>query len=223
MNTFFKIVILNAIITFFSCEKSNPGNEDIKKNVDFNVNLELSALTCYPDDSILMTFRINSTNGIAPYMYNWINPDSLVGGGPFTVGLKSNLVLNGEVFDADSNKMEFHYEVLRDTIDFLEFDYRNRVVGLYDCRVVYRATTQDILGNFITHETIYQDTIEVSKHSEFKMLKISNLPDVNYNFKDLSFEAYHTSGHFKADSISLYYFQTPVGLYNWTYKGKKLN
>jgi hypothetical protein len=216
----FKIVLLFCCIVLLSCKQEN---KDAKENVDFNVRLEISGLQYYPNDSISMSFRIKSSNGIAPYTCKWINPDTLIGEGPFTICLTGNLLLDVEVLDAGLNKMEFHYEILKDTIDFRKNDYRNVLTGFYKCEVVYHWATEDSPGNFITHDSIYHDTIEISKHSDVKMLKISDFPDVNYNFINSSFDGYHLSGYFKNDSIIFYYFATPVALYNWTYKGGKIN
>lgn len=213
-----KISFLLYLVVCFSCK---TDDKDLKENSDFNTELEIISLLCYPNDSISMSFRINSSNGTAPYNYKWLQPDTLVGEGPFTIWLKNNLLLDVEVFDADQNKMKFHYEILKDTIDLQKNDYRNVVTGLYTCEVLFNSATVDS-GHIIPHDSIYQDTIEISKHSDVKMLKISYY-DVNYNFRNSSFDAYHLSGYFKDDSISFYYFQTPIALKNWTYKGKKIN
>jgi hypothetical protein len=215
-----RISFLFYFAVCFSCKQDEKG---IKENTVFNNDLEIISLICYPNDSISLSFTINSTNGTAPYNYKWLNPDTLAGEGPFTIWLKNNLLLDVEIFDADQDEMEFYYEILKDTIDCVENDYRNIVTGLYNCEVIYHWTTQDPPGNFITNDSIFQDTIEISKDSDVKMLKISNFPDVNYYYRSSSFDGYHLSGYFRNDSISFYYFGTPVGLYNWTYKGKKIN
>jgi len=217
MNILFKILFLFVCFSFLSCEKNT------KENIDFNVDLKITDLICYPDDIIHISFLISPANGIAPYTFKWISPDTLDGSGPFDLDIKSNLYLHAEVCDADSNKIDFQYELLKDTIDFLLYDYRNRFTGLYLCNVKYNSTENNSVGEFITTTTFYKDTIEISKPADISMLNISNFPVVSFNYKSLSFEAYHTSGRFIGDScIHIYYFMTPVGSFNWTYDGKKL-
>jgi hypothetical protein len=188
-----------------------------------NVDFKIIDLIYYPDDSIPLTFMITSTNGIQPYNYNWINPDTLVGEGPFTIDLSNNSIFYVEVKDADNNKVILHYEIRKDTIDRLKYDYRNDFIGLYNCEVIY-SWVVDSNGIYIGRNyDIYQDTIEVIKHSDFQKINISNVvSDLNFSYRDSTFSGYHTSGKFKGDSIIFYFFATPAALYSWNYKGLKI-
>jgi hypothetical protein len=165
-----------------------------------------------------MTFVISSMNGKAPYKYNWNKPDTFSGEGPFTIHINSNISLDVEVVDADNSKIEFLYEIKKDTIDSLKYDYRNAYVGFCNCTVNYVDAHQ----NPAVYST-YQDTIEVLKHRDFKKLQISNIQDVDFYFKKLTFGGYHLSGQFKNDSIGFYYYLTPAAIFSYTYKGVKIN
>jgi hypothetical protein len=221
LNSSFRLLQLLFFISFYSsCQLENPP---IREDSPFNVNLEISSLKVFPNDSISISFGINCSDGVAPFSFIWVNPDTLLGEGPFIISLDSNLILDLEVFDAEQAKVEFHYELLKDTIDFERYDYRNEYYGFYQCDVIYRSATEETPGVFITKETLYRDTIEVSESSDITMLEISDFTEVNYNFTSSSFDAYHLSGKFRSDSIFFYYYETPVGLRNWTYKGSKIN
>ena len=214
-------MILASFLLIFSCKKKG---EEVDNSINnFKVNINVTNLICFPYDSISLTFLINVTHGTPPYSYNWINPSAFVGAGPFTINVKSDVNLDLEVSDASNNKVKYLCEIKKDTIDSLKYDYRNTYIGNYKCEVIYRWVTIDSGGVFHNHDTIYQDTLSVSKHTQFDMLKISNIPDVIYYPKYSAFLGYHTSVTFTSDSISIYYYLTPVGLFNWTYKGKKLN
>jgi len=219
MNGYFNIVLFLSLFCMVSCENNNTTQE----NKDFNVDLEISNLICFPDDSICMTFGLRVSDGVVPYAYNWFHPDTLTGAGPFSLGLRGNLLLNAEVTDADGNTMVIHKEILKDTIDFPRYDYRNRYAGFYECDVVYHWTTEETPGNWVTRTEVFKDTIEVLKPADTRTLKIWNIQDVSLNYRDMSFTGYHADGYFREDSIHFYYFATPVGLYNWSYDGKKLD
>ncbi len=211
MKTILKFVVLMSFFFIISCRKDTD-------KLTFDVSMNITSLICYPNDSISMTFYVNSSNGKAPYNYNWINPDTFAGEGPFTINININILLDLEVIDANNTKMRFRYEIKKDTIDSLKFDYRNAYTGLYDCTVNYCDAHQ----NPAVYST-YQDTIDIFKHNDFKMLQISNIQEVDFNFRKLTFGGYHLSGKFKNDSIKFYYFLTPAAIYNYTYKGKKIN
>jgi len=211
MKTNQEILVLIFFLLFLSCKKDT-------EKLPFKVELYCTDLLCFPEDSISMTFYLNSSNGKAPYNYNWNNPDTFIGGGPFTINIITDVLIDVNVFDGNNNKIEFQCEIKKDTIDSLKYDYRNTYVGLYDCTVNYCDAHQDPA----VYST-YQDTIEIIKHSNFKMLQILNIQDVDFNFKKLTFWGYHLSGKFKNDSIEFNYYLTPAAIYRYTYKGKKLN
>lgn len=221
MKTTYKLIIfVFFLLLWFSCKKDEVVDNS---NDNFMVNINVTNLICFPNDSISLTFLINVTNGIPPYSYNWIKPSNFVGAGPFTINVKSDVTLDLEVSDGVNSKVKYLYEIQKDTIDSLKYDYRNTYIGNYKCEVTYRWATQDSSGVFQCYDTTYQDTLSASKHAQFDMLKISNIPDVQYYSKASVFLGPHTTVTFTSDSISIYFSLTPVGLYNWTYKGKKLN
>jgi hypothetical protein len=166
---------------------------------------------------------MTATNGIEPYSYHWLNPKTLPGAGPFTINVKSDVYLDVEVSDARNIKEKYQCEIKKDTIDSLKYDYRNAYIGNYDCEVIYRWVNIDSGGVYHYYDTTYQDTVLVSKHKQFNMLKIENIPDLTYYPKYSGFMGYHTDVTFTNDSLDLYFFLTPVGFFNWTYKGRKLN
>jgi hypothetical protein len=141
----------------------------------------------------------------------------------YTYNVKSDVNLDLEVSDGNNNKVNYLYEIKKDTIDSLKYDYRNTYIGNYKCEVIYRWATQDSAGVYHCHDTTYNDTLSVSKHTQFDMMQISNIPDVKYYPNQSAFFGFHTTATFTSDSVDLYFFLTPVALYNWTYKGKKLN
>ncbi|MCJ7450041.1 MAG: hypothetical protein MUO72_20400, partial [Bacteroidales bacterium] len=185
---------------------------------NFNSTLQVDRLICYPNDSISFTFEISVTGGQGIYAFNWINPDTLNGKGPITIYLKENLSLKVEISDSLNGKVLFDFQVKKDTIDSLIYDYRNEYIGFYDCTVNYKDSYQNP-----TVYSTYKDTIEVIKHSNFKKLQISNIQDVDFNFKKLTFWGYHLSGKFQNDSIEFYYYMTAMAMFSYTYNGKKLN
>lgn len=203
------------LVFCLSCEKI-PG--DKPENIDFNAKAEIVSLTCFPDNTTDLSIRINPVNGNEPYSYKWLSPDTLSGPGPFNFTLSGNLLLKAEVFDADSNKTLFQYEILKDTIDFYKYDYRNRLIGFYDCDVEHRWVTDTSTTNIES----YRDTLEVKKSANIRKIEISGYGELSYLNYDFAFDAYHTSATFYPDSIYLYYYETPAGLRNWNFKGKKL-
>ena len=128
-----------------------------------------------------------------------------------------------EVADAEGWRKLYRYRIRKDTIDSLKYDYRNPWVGSYDCEVVYRYVIPDSGGVFHGYDTTYRDTLAVSKHSAFNMLSIPNMPDVTYYPAFSGFMGYHTTVRFSNDSIDLYFYMTPVGLFNYTYKGRRMD
>lgn len=216
------ILIFSACVIYSSCERKEKENPEECGNSCFEVKVLVNSLTCYPNDSISLEFQVEAKKGKEPYSIIWLNPDSLKGFGPFTFEISSNLFLNARVMDGDKKQVEITHEVLKDTIDQLQFDYRNNILGSYDCMIIHNWGTEVAPGVFETHSETYKDTIVIMKHENFAMLKVS--PDIalNYDFSNSSFSGYHISGNFSKDSIFMYSFSSPVALHNFTYKGKKL-
>jgi len=213
-------LILASFILLCSCKKQ--GEEVHANSNKFKVGIGISSLVCFPDDSISLSFQINAADGKPPYSYNWINPAGLKGAGPFTINVKSDVTLQVEVVDSIDDKVNLQYLIKKDTIDSLKYDFRNMFTGIYACEVIYRWATLDSNGVIHGHDTTYSDTLTVSKHAQFNMLKISNLPDVKYYARPSKFIGFRTTVTFTGDTIDAYYYQTPLALYNWTFKGIKI-
>jgi len=224
MKKLFEILIIIALLFVQSCKDENV-------QLIFDVDITFQHLIYYPNDSISMTFLMSSSGGESPYAYNWVNPDTLVGEGPFTIDISNDILLELEVIDANNTKVEFNYEIFKDTIERLKYDYRNNFMGFYDC-VVLNQWVEELSDTMIIHLSTSQETIEVIKHDDFQKIKIINwfsemnpnfwLCDLDFNFNDSTFNGYHTYGRFHADSIMFYYYSTPVALSSSDYKGVKI-
>jgi len=140
-------LLLVLVIILQSCNK-----EDDTPTI--NNEFHVSSLICYPNDSISVTFLITSSGGKAPYTYFWINPDTLNGNGPFKLPIDKDLDLQLEVTDANNVKVNFQYGIKKDTIDILKYDYRNPIIGLYKCEVIYHGIVNDTSGNWTTETKI---------------------------------------------------------------------
>ncbi len=215
MKTVFKLLLLTAMFLSHSCK-------DDDEQLSLNASIIFTSIVCYPNDSISTTFIIVATGGKSPYIFNWTHPESFVGEGPFTMNITSNTMLTLEVVDANNAKLDFQYEILKDTIDPSKYDYRNAFTGFYNCEVKYQRVV-DSSGIWVTRRSTYNDTIEVKKHSDFQRIIVSDwLPDLNFNYRDSTFSGYHTYGKFENDSITFSYYQTPVAMYSWHYSGGKI-
>ena len=214
-------IIILCILLFASCEKGKevitPDNNDVDSIKSFDVDLAISELIYYPNDSISLTFSVNPTKGIAPYVYEWINTKTFVGEGPFTMNIVDSIVLEVNITDSENTKVNFRHHILRDTIDPLKYDYRNVYIGFYKCDVTH-------CYSFTICES-YKDTIEIAKHEDFSMLQVSHLihtSDVDFYFINSTFSGYHIYGIFNSDSIYMLYTESPIHLSSWEYTGKKL-
>lgn len=216
-----ELLILASFLLLCSCKKQGEGVNDNGNN--FKVGIKVNSLICYPYDNISLSFFINVENGSPPYSYKWIEPESFSGPGPFTIKVKSDLLLKLEVSDAIIHKVTYRFVIRKDTIDSLKYDYRNKYIGDYACEVIYHETTIGPGGVITTQDTTYHDTITVSKHAQFDMLNISHIPEVTYDPKKSNFVGSRTTVTFKGDNIDAYYYQTPIALINWTYRGVKIN
>lgn len=213
-----------------SCKKDDSSTGDSK----ITVNTITNNLTCYPNDSISYTFELK-VDGDGVYNYKWLSPDTLVGKGPFTVLLKKDLDLNVEVTDNLGNSVKYTYTVKKDTIDALEYDYRNNRVGMYICNVKESWIVDPLSDQGQQQTNQYVDTIDISKHDNFQYFKLSGFnnqysySDYLYNCKESSITeikynlAYYTPyrGEFKGDSLFIHYTSSH-GMSNYECIGKKI-
>jgi hypothetical protein len=215
----FALIALAALL-IFACKKhgeeASPVTETLKAGV------HVTRLVCFPYDSVSLTFIMQTEKGIPPYSYQWNSPPDFTGEGPFTMHLRNDTTLDVEVSDSVHHSQRYVCTIKKDTIDSLTWDYRNGYTGSYACEVFYRGVRIDTAGVWHHYDTTYQDTLSVSKHTLFNMLNITTMPELTYYPKYKDFRGYHTTAAFSNDSIDLYFFLTPVGLFNWTFKGKKL-
>lgn len=215
MKTLINIFLFLFIIFSQACNKD-------KEQLDFDIEIIFTDLIFYPNDSISITFFIEPKGGTPPYKFNWINPQLIDSKGPFTIIIADDYVFDLTVIDANNTHINFQYEILKDTIDRLKYDYRNSLIGNYNCQVLHRWV-EDSNGIYIPYENIFQDTIEVTKNNDFEMINISDFLNLNLNFRDSTFQGYHLNGKFHLDSINFFYYISPVGLVNYSYKGIKID
>lgn len=154
------------IVLSVACKKDN----EVKLGFEF-----LTREVCYyPEKHIAMTFDIIPTTDKETYTFNWFNPDSLKGKGPFRITISSNLILDFEIIETKNRVQRFQYEIKTDSIDSLKYDYRNNYIGTYSCRVIhfYEDST-----------SYYQDTLAIVKNNSFNMLNILIHNDIINNYE----------------------------------------
>ena len=135
-----------------SCEKF--GN---KITGEFKVNY----MYYYPDERIKISFEVKAEGGTAPYYATWINPDSLIGLGPFTFFINDNLEVS--LYFIDTNKKES--KIINYTFDFEEIkndpanDYRYQFTGSYYCKE--RSVCRDVNTNELhtAYDTVIIDVL----------------------------------------------------------------
>lgn len=201
MKTFIKFFVLYALLPVFACHKENPPDNP---QLNFIVRIEIISLTCFPHDSISITFKISSTDGKPPYTYKWINPATFTGEGPFTLNIQNNTNLDVIVSDSIYRKFKFHYEIKKDTIDSLKYDYRNLYIGKYKGTFI---RTWKPMQSLYPVTDIYTDyVLSLTKHKDFRMLAISYWGDFYLKIKDLTLIGPYKSmyGHFEQDKIEIY-------------------
>jgi len=209
------ILIITFLLILFSCKKSDESQNKIIPEIRIN------NIVCYPNDRISMEFEIIIKKGKEPFSYQWINPDTLKGSGPFTINLVSNLEIDVIITDSNNNNIEYIYVIKKESYDSLDYDYRNPYIGFYRCKVErnFEAPYDEI-------DTIYYDTVEISKHEVFTELNTSvHYSSVNFNYRSLIFSGYRISGRFiNKDSISIFTWEMmEPGAPCHNYRGKKMN
>lgn len=203
-----KTIILICIIGFLhslmSCEK--------KEEISFE--FQQIDLVCFPDDRIYLTFGVIPEGGTEPYQIEWYEPSGLQGFGPLLVKVSDNLLFDFKITDVEQMSERNVYEIKKDTIDSLQYDYRNGFAGIYICSVVnaYAGT-----------EKYYFDTLTVSKPDDFRSILIST-SEINWGMSYLDsnqFYGYHRGVTFSNDSIR-FSESGPLGhYYTNTYRGRK--
>lgn len=191
------------------------GITSCEKPAGLDFNFQALETICFPDDNIYVTFKIIPKGGNDPYLINWYEPSGFQGEGPFSVRLTNDLLLDFEIQDSEGNSKRASHKIVKDTIDSLKYDYRNRYIGSYSCNVRY---------SYIDSVRYYFDTLAVTKPEGFRNVVISNtLNNWGMNYLDSNqFYGYHRGVTFSNDSI--YFSESgPLGYYYTnTYTGVKL-
>jgi len=195
------LLIFTMIGTFslLSCEKK----------AELSFDFQPIETVFFPENKIYMTFKIIPKGGDEPYSIKWHEPSNLQGEGPFTVKIDSDLSLDFEIQDSENEIKHLTYKIVKDTIDSLKYDYRNKFIGNYSCNVryTYRDTDIDSVRD-------YFDTLMVTKPEGFLGISVSNKKKswgMSYNDSN-EFYGYHRFVSFNHDSI--YFTESgPLGFY----------
>lgn len=216
-NIYKSLILISLLFIVFSCEKNYKDTltETIEAKVLIN------NILCYPNDSISLEFELSIIDGKEPYIIQWINPENLTGIGPFTISLNEDLLIDVIITDLDSTQIEYMYQIKKDTIDSLVYDYRNPYLGYYACQVVYQNNYSEPKV-----DSTYYDTLCVSKNEmDFTKLIITPTlwPSVYFDFTRLRLDGYRSFGRFYNDS-SLYYYEYMNEAFTetWEYNGNKI-
>jgi len=204
-----------------------------ERRTELSYDFRVDNLAYFPFEDIRITFHIEPEGGNPPFELVWAEPDSLKGNGPFTINIREDISLDFKITDAENTSRHFTHIILKDTIDSITYDYRNKIAGDYSCDVVfsnflkdnYGNYMSDSLGNLIKIYKYWTDTIAIEKSEDFKLL---NIPDYStfliYNYSDedeIHFYGYHSGATFKTDSI-FYVLNGPLGnYYTLDHKGVK--
>jgi hypothetical protein len=186
------------ILINFSCEKENI----IKLDFEF----QTTEIIYYPDKHILMTFNILPKGGKEPYTFKWVNPDSLKQEGPFAINISGNQILDFEILDVNNHSQRFTYEINADTIDSNKYDYRNKYIGKYRCKVTYSSTDGSTKQ--------YQDTLSVIKNSSFNMLNILTKSDMKNNYSGNKMTYLNSNGYYNSPTGAFYGYHSGVSFAN---------
>ena len=209
-----------TLITFSFLQCCNQQN-------DISSEFIMNNMVYYPNDSISMEFELVIEVEEPPYTVQWNYPDSLEGTGPFTIPIAEDLQLDATIIDAHNQQFEFLHLIQKDTIDPLKYDYRNPYLGFYECKVYL----SDYYPRPAGFDTVYMDTLEVSKHDEFTALIVSyetyrdpnHRESVEFNYRLLEFRTYHTRCFFYSeDSIFYSHYWSAGGFPGWGWTGRKI-
>lgn len=191
---------------------------------DFNADLLIKRLICYPNDSISLNFEVSPKDGNGPYTYKWIMPDTLNGSGPFTVNLVKDLKILVKIIDANSKQLDFSFLIKKDTIDPLKNDYRNEVVGKYLCDFISTSPIYTDSGWKLIDKK-FQDTLKVYKSEIFNNIICRSNIELIYDLKrnEFGWSTGNTWSYVHVINDSIYYSYTRLARYWVKAKGKRIN
>jgi hypothetical protein len=195
-----------VICSFHACKKSD--NDHI---YNLKVNCKTTSLYCYPEGRILWSFLVNVENGVPPYNFNWISPETTSTGDTFTLDITKNSVIRLEIEDAGKNRGKLSLEVKQDTIDSLKYDYRNQFIG------EYMGTTTDSYYDWHTmpapEYTSTIDTFTILKAEKFSQVMLSSW-NLDFDFNTRAFSYLSPSlSNATLHNDTLYFYSHP-GLYD---------
>lgn len=118
-----------------NCHKETTGEFSVSDGecvkIFFDIKNEISGevvtreLVVYPEDSIYLEFELTIHVEKEPYTLQWIRPETFSGTGPFTVGLREDMLLDVIIIDSENQQFELKQTIQKDTIDPLKYDYRD--------------------------------------------------------------------------------------------------
>lgn len=221
MKSCLKILVSTIVICslFQNCQE-----ESYEPKKDFQADLLVKSLICYPDDSISLRFELSPKDGTEPYSYQWIIPDTLEGSGPFTVNLKEDLKILVKITDANSKQLDYSLTIKKDTIDSLKYDYRNLIVGKYLCDYEEWYPTLTDTG-WVQIKNNYRDTLVIANGEQFSNLVCGYYNELSYTGKTNRFTyvwgSVSSSVYVRNDSV--YYTYSRLARYGLKGTGKKIN
>lgn len=200
------IFLAACSLALTACNKKMPNSiEEIPNSIE--AELEINKLVCYPDDSIYFDFSLIIEAEKEPFSLQWIHPDTFSGTGPFIIGLKEDLLLNVLINDAENEQLEYLHTIQTDTIDPLNYDYREKYYGAYAGeRWHHNGETRDP-----PFDTTYLDTTFVEMAEELDEIKVNGGRD-SFDYINQRFTTDRSYGtFFSEDSITWTSYSGPDG------------
>ena len=232
---YFKVVLIIVFITIYSCKKD-------KGLIELEGNFEVKNIVCYPYDTTTVNLTAKISGGKRPYIYYWnANPIK----GEDNTNIKFKTKTNGfvKVVDADNQTKTFTYNVERNKFDSLVYDYRNPIIGNYDCMLTQWRLSP---GGANYHYNPVSYSLIIKKAANFSKITINvgigttSYTDVDILYNNVGgnfsgiyynnpadtmfpYNYYNYNGNLNKDSIHFKYY--PLGGYAWRkeYAGKKIN
>jgi hypothetical protein len=233
---FFKLVFIFLLtILTFSCKK------DLGL-IELEGDFEVKKVVCYPYDTTTVNVIAKIKGGKEPYVYFW-NTDPNKGEDNINIKFKTKTSGFVKVVDADNQSKNFTYIVERTKYDSLAYDYREPIVGNYDCMLTQWSLSP---GGVNFHYNAVTYSLTIKKASNFSKITINagigttNYTDVDIFYNNVGgnfngiyynnpsdtvfpYNYYIYNGNLNNDSIHFkYYF---LGGYSWRkeFVGKKTN
>lgn len=187
------------------------------------VSARVNSAQCFPYDSCVVRFSLETKGTTSPIQVTWIEPSVLSGTSDLSILLDPDQKLKARVQDAKSNLIFLDTVFRKANFDSLVFDYRLPVLGKYKGLLRYKSAEFDGVNWFFVYSAFVPSEIEISVNTNFTCLNISgfgpNSP-MTYNFHKSLFFGHRTTGFFENDSVYITY-QPALGP-SWNiFKGKR--